>query len=323
MKHDHMYSASRRGLTLIELLVVASIVVLLASIALPTIGPMLEGQVLPGAAADAKIYFNRARTRAIETQRPCGVLLERYTAVGDPTAENLSMVLRQVESPPPYGGLNTDTKMKVTSTTSLEFAASMPDEITALDKLVRPGDSIQVNYQGKSIEIASVGGGKITLGSPLSNVLVDRIVPFKVFRQPVPSNAAPMAMPRGTLIDLEWSGIGDAGTDFNTSGSDPVMVIFSPSGVVDAVYYNGASVKVSDIIHLNIGTWERSSYVIPEDNVLNYQHPENKWLTITPRTGLLTVSDVFYPTGVADLSTVTLDESRSDAKNLEQSQGGR
>ncbi|MCF0234257.1 MAG: prepilin-type N-terminal cleavage/methylation domain-containing protein, partial [Thermoguttaceae bacterium] len=109
----------RRGVTLIELLIVATIMLTLAAASVPTIKPMLERRLTSSGASVVSTYLNRARARAMATNRPCGVTFElypgtdvldvEYDSVNDVTVEvpaGASLVLRQVEVPPYYSGLD-------------------------------------------------------------------------------------------------------------------------------------------------------------------------------------------------------------------------
>jgi prepilin-type N-terminal cleavage/methylation domain-containing protein len=88
-----------RGVTLIELLIVITIIVLIAAIAIPTMGPVLKRRRIREAARSVNVYIGGARIRAMEGQRPVGVMFER-----DSSRPDASIVLRQVEVPEPYSG---------------------------------------------------------------------------------------------------------------------------------------------------------------------------------------------------------------------------
>jgi hypothetical protein len=102
----------------------------------------------------------------------------------------------------------------------------------------------------------------------------------------------------------------------------PVIVMFSPTGAVDRVYYTrrvyagsppafshcaylGGSVV--EPIHFLVGKWERlpgtprlidmaSPPAMPlswaEDGVYNRQDASNLWVTLNPQTGLVTVAEL-------------------------------
>ena len=106
----------RKGATLIELLVVASIMLTLAAISVPAIKPMMESQTTLRAATTVSTYLERARSRAITTGRPCGVLFECFPGTYDDSAElpgSACLVMRQVEVPPSNSGLTFNATISV------------------------------------------------------------------------------------------------------------------------------------------------------------------------------------------------------------------
>ena len=69
-----------RGLTLVELLVVISIMVLLTAAVLRMMRFDTDGRRVREAARALNVYLGSARSHAIETGRPCGVMFRRLTA---------------------------------------------------------------------------------------------------------------------------------------------------------------------------------------------------------------------------------------------------
>ncbi|MFZ5831102.1 MAG: prepilin-type N-terminal cleavage/methylation domain-containing protein, partial [Planctomycetota bacterium] len=100
----------RRGMTLIELLVVITIIVIVLGAALPALQPALEGRAVREAARSVSVYLGSARNRALETGRPCGVVLMR--AIEEGGCDRLS----QVEIPPPYAGDTMESTVRVQAT---------------------------------------------------------------------------------------------------------------------------------------------------------------------------------------------------------------
>jgi hypothetical protein len=332
----------------VELLVIVSILVLLTAIAIPAMRPALEGRRIREAARAVNAYLGSARNRALETGRPCGVMLHRVS-----TLPQCAMELDQVEVPPPYGGDDINALAKVTIDSIVpgkwaQFTVEINQPLNT--NLLRPGDLIQLNYQGPFYTIefiqpsgTSVRCGKIDLSSgqwlPWTNS-PSRPVPFKIFRQPVKSHATPLQLPAGAVIDLEFSGSdNNPGAFYPASPQDntPVVIMFSPNGAVEGVYVQGNPVRAVSPIYLLIGKRERVRDLVntplpgipaPED-LPNLTDLANLWITINPQTGLVTTTE----NASVDLSGVDwtrpntwglgIDAARAFAKQQSQSMGGR
>ena len=134
-------------------------------------------------------------------------------------------------------------------------------------------------------------------------------VPFAILRQPLPSSAAPLQLPVGTAIDLYESGPnnppwfpGLASVGFQpvtANDSLPVVVVFSPDGRLDRVWYAGSMMSVTEPIYFLVGRADRlplaasavaTSRGAPqnEDGLRNWQDTGNLWVSLVPQTGLVT-----------------------------------
>ena len=292
----------RRGVTLLELLVVMGIMVLLAAITIPRFLPAFEGQRVREAARALHGYLGSARNQAKRTGRPVGVMFERY--VDQPQA---SFILRQVEVPPPYAGSTINSRLQIAgvfgNSVRLRILGPPPD---LANGLIRRGDTIQLNYQGPRYEIINflpddtpypgldfpldtngyidftqgadtepdgwIDTCLLTIELNTNGMIpwtVGQTMPFQIYRQPVPSTAEPLQLVGGAVVDLTASG-----TDsllpwtFEPSDYQPVVVMFSPEGSVDSVYYprrisldplvyDCYYQSVTEPLHFLIGKWER------------------------------------------------------------------
>jgi len=159
-KHVLRHNPIRRGFTLVELLVVVSILLLLTVVVLPTIQPASESKRVREAARMIHVYLGAAKSQALETNRPCGVIIARE--------ENLpqaSTILYQAEVPPPYAGNLTNATVRAQEWTFLSdgsyywlnafFVVKVRIRDGDLSSgLVHRGDKIQLNRQGPLYTIA-------------------------------------------------------------------------------------------------------------------------------------------------------------------------
>lgn len=329
--------ARRRGVTLLELLVVASIMLTLAAVSVPTIKPMMESQQTSNAAAAVSTYLNRARTRAMATGRSCGVTFEFFEGTwdeldpDDPDDDigSACVILRQVETPPYYTGLDMDANVTVLADTDGD---GFVDDSVVLDpdspyygmsmRALTPIDpywtkfildekfpAIQFNSDGPYYPIFTV---RDVVNPDNSSYFIVKLpglelpsrlnVSFKVRRDPRPTMTAPIGLTQGTVVDLEYSGWGEGEFDCFALGAD-VTVMFSPSGEVEYVQDGYGTHIPTEMLYFLIGRWDRISifgsdefgYSLTEDGLWNYEDGSNFWVTINPRTGLVSTAEVNPP----------------------------
>ena len=124
-------------------------------------------------------------------------------------------------------------------------------------------------------------------------------VPYEVMRQPISnagaikSAAAALQLPSPAVIDLGGSGtetvqqVGGNVTILPASnwggGNQPVVVVFSPNGSVNCVYYEGSNPPLTSPIYLLIGRVDGQS---------NSSDLNSVWVAVNPATGLVITSDM-------------------------------
>jgi type II secretory pathway pseudopilin PulG len=137
------------------MLVVITIMAILLGLAATMMRPDLEGRRTREAARAVNVYFSSARNRAMETGRPCGVILHRVSP-----AVPAAMSMDQCEVPPTFAGQNFTSVVRVqdwsASATSLPagstvLKAQVQGTSGAIDfskNLLHRGDLVQLNGQG-------------------------------------------------------------------------------------------------------------------------------------------------------------------------------
>ncbi|MDR1957573.1 MAG: prepilin-type N-terminal cleavage/methylation domain-containing protein [Planctomycetaceae bacterium] len=359
LQYDFRKSACRTmrcrpsGLTLVELLVVVSIMSILLAVSVPAIRPMLETQKTRNAADTVSTFLSQARLRAMETGLPCGVRFERYTGLQFQEGTGVvvymyngaCLQMRQVAVPRPYGGCTEVSRLSVNNTGVITLDSMESVFWGENDNcIVRSGDQIQFDYQGPRYGLA-ISGTSVSINwqqfdpaSPGKNLTQ---VPFKVYRQPRPTLAAPVRFPQGVVIDLNASGSTDEFAALNENDLKHVTIMFLPNGEVDYVDSSiGGKNTDNNPIFLCVGLWDRmkvwikdstndynlSTDYLPEETPprLNYEDLNNFWVTVFPKTGAITVQPVAAPNagGTPPTPLEALEASRAHAKDI-QAIGGR
>lgn len=114
-------------MTLVELMTVMAIMLILLAISVPIVKPIMANRKTAEGARTLESILNRARIRAMELGRPCGVMFERYTDNNIFGADGLSfpnndacLIVRQVEEPPPYCGSGSGIRVATKSLETLK-----------------------------------------------------------------------------------------------------------------------------------------------------------------------------------------------------------
>jgi len=312
MSSNPSYAPARRGATLVEMLVVITILVLLAGVAIPVMRPAMEGRRPRETARVVNVYFSSAKNRALETGRACGVMLERMD-----NRPGASMILQQVEMPPPYAGDDLSSRAQVQLSVSNNIATVTANMIGGFNaSLVSAGDLVQFNAQGPWYTIGSVSGTSITASMrlpsgqllPWPSTSSSPPVTYQILRQPKPSAAAPLQLPMGMAVDLDYSGTDAA--SFGSGNNLPVYILFSANGSLDRVQYGGSSTSVVDPIYLLVGRGDK----VGEATDPNWADLSNFWVTLNPQTGMVTTAPVAQAANVS--------ASREFARNAYSMGGG-
>lgn len=345
-------SVKRSAFTLIELLVVIAILLILLAVALPAIGLGTSEKRTREASRGVNAFLAAARDKAISSGRPFGVELHRFHA-GEVTAGagpdqrglNSCMTLSYIEVPPPYCGDSIYSRMKITINGSGQSEIAFVGEVnssgtngapdTSWPFLVRPGDRVQIGYQGHVFYINGAANADGFINNPVGCTLYsetstwqaatdNRGVPYQVFRAPIKSGAASYQLPEGAVIDLSSSGV--YGNEFiaGTVERQPVYILFGPSGGLSQIYVRPMgdprmqAYPVTSSVFLLIGEPDK---VLPVASLANWQLLSSLWVSINARTGLIQSNET-----AGDFNTGGPPTSLFDARRFareKQGMGGR
>lgn len=319
----------RAGFTLVELLVVISIMLLLLMLTATMLRPAGEGRRQREAARAINVYLAAARNRAMETGRPCGVLLRRF--------QNSPFVTRleQCEVPPCFcGELETSVARLQVSAEATTITAQLSD-LGLPTGIARPGDLMQFNGQGPYYRILPPPANPVDMhGYVVGNTVVlsaaeatqNPLVPwptapawsppvsYHTFRAPLKGLATPLQLPVATVVDLTASGVG---TGYGGMAGADVTILFSPTGALECLYIGASRNVITEPIFLLVGKRERvGNSFVPAPSASNasawpnYQDLNNIWVTVYPLTGVINTEPVASSAGATDeLGAVNLSRS--------------
>ena len=303
-----------RGMTLVELLVVVTIIGLLLAISVPLLRPVLESRKTSNAAHVFAGAFQHARAKSIQEGKSYGIRLIPFD-----TAPTTALQLRlQKEfnsriNPPnvrvrvvegkiiPYYFDSANSKWQPMTDVDV-------DQLNKVTEHFKPGHRIQFNHIGRFFKMdddykLAAPYDKLNLPDPDNPM--DGAMEYQISAIPTSTLIPQTVMPRGTIVDLAFSG----GETVNFSGGnktpdnippsfssgDEVVVMFSPAGHVDKLYINGTPKEVNETLYFCIGEWDRqvdtNGNSLAEDKKSNLDVPATYWVALHPKTGKIHIAE--------------------------------
>jgi prepilin-type N-terminal cleavage/methylation domain-containing protein len=312
---------TRTAYTLVELLVVMAALTVLAAVTLPSLRSLLHDQKVTAASRMVLAHLQSAQGRAIASNSPVAVILERS---GADTPEKIRTVSRlsigQVF--PPYEGdiagatgllADSDNDGYIDRLTIPVASASL---LGINPPIFSEGDYVRLDDRQSTYVVTGVtvdsGFATVQLQLPqfsqvdwtypqLSSRSLNLQSRFRIYRKPTKSFLQTLTLPRGTCVDLSVSGLGTIGREFGlpAAPAGTTMIVFSPQGRI-AYWTDGVSgpQAATSLLHLLVGRTEQVSLadnptkVATEDDSTsfnaNVNDNANSWLTINPFTGAIT-----------------------------------
>jgi prepilin-type N-terminal cleavage/methylation domain-containing protein len=240
---------NRRGVTLVEMLVVVTILLMMFAVAAPMIQPAMESTRIREGARLANAAFARARTRAIETGNPVGLVIE-------PSAANAGASFRLgfAQVPTLFAGQIAASTITVvdngddTSTVTFSNPAN-PGDADEIDE----GDLIKFNYQGKKYRVKSKGANWEFTYDDEPVVIDVADAAFQVFKPPFRSiQTMPSQLPDKICIDIAASGLGDGAF----AAGQTIIVLFNSAGLIEQVYMSGVAITPTSPIYFLVGNYD-------------------------------------------------------------------
>ncbi len=315
----------RPAYTLVELLVVMAALSILAAVTLPSLKSLLHDQKVTSASRMVLAHFQAAQARAIASNSPVSVILERTANVSTPNAVS-RLSIGQVF--PPYEGDTTGTTGTLGSAGPFYYTLTVNVAEASLLKnefgVFSSGDSLQLDDRQSIYEVANVDNGLIKFIDPpfvldkngdefavreedlRVSSRIGTTAHFRLFRKPTKSFLQTLTLPRGTCVDLSVSGFGPDDNSFATMATGQAMVVFNAQGRI-AYWDNGLTgpKAATSLLHMLIGRTEQVALSIAPIDLMkvadsddsstfntNINDASNVWLTVNPFTGAITSSGV-------------------------------
>jgi len=285
-------------------------------VVLPAMKPSVEASKVRESARQINTLVVNAQARAAVLGRPAGIRLQRDVLPGQNVTDACYQV-SLVESPQPYAGDVAHATATITWNTgggSITGTVGL-NNATMADVLIRPGDRIRFNYQGRYYPIMSSTGSQFTIqpaDATLPPPQYPQPVPYQVVRQPIKSRVAPVELERQTFVDLMASGLG-VSNEFATGevSNGPIVITFGPGGGIEAIYFYSVDetappsfVRPQAPIFLLVRNLPKSSDTVAM-NRPGHQDVGAKWVMINHLTGLVVTADNLGASG-SDLTTARL-----------------
>jgi hypothetical protein len=172
---------------------------------------------------------------------------------------------------------------------------------------------------------------------------------FQLALPPINTADKALDLPTGTIVDLQFSGMGRNGMDFfdNTRlNAAPLMIMFAPGGSILQVRNGLRWDNALERVHFLVGTSKRfmettstNNYPLiinpnasaADKNIVdsNLMSSTSNWISINSQTGLVSTNDVVSvnrpasnPTNISNIQSNYVQPSRDAATKLD-SKGGR
>jgi hypothetical protein len=254
MTHKRIWQLPKSGYTLAEMLIVVTIMIMLVAIALPSVKRVMEDSGTREASRQLNAYFAMAKSRAVQTGRPCGIFMVCDPPLGGaPTNTPPQWPLRQVttmflaEIPPPYSGGTVGARGRIMPHLSVPNTfcfyplyyngASYQLDTTERDliwSLIAPGEEFAIRFEYKGpwfVCVRDLSTGELVYDSPSRTGMTTAGLTSPI--PPGMNNSStalpgytyqivrmprrignPLEMPPGTCIDLAYSGMGPSNAGF-------------------------------------------------------------------------------------------------------------
>jgi type II secretory pathway pseudopilin PulG len=312
----HKQKSQVAGLTLIELLIVIAILIIVTAAIVPQIRTISKERSIREATRVTGGFLVEASNRARAEGFGGVAIFRNPRATRDvggalhPTLYYVGNSMAQLKFTTPFVG-NTESDLAFTTTGSVNpvrIAAPYDPSI-----LIEIGSYIQFGTSPVKYLITGVAPGlpgelNLTIDLPAYQPRPAGNKKFRIWRRPKINENTRISLPRGYLVNLNYSGhLGPAGNDFawttfsqpqidDATAQQPVIILFDEKGGVDRIYPNGLNgasyvphsatllcIAEDDLGNTFLGNSMPQSYVTKGTDLLD--DPTMMWITIDHETG--------------------------------------
>ncbi len=312
-------------MTLIELLIVIAIMTIVTAAVVPQIRTISKERSIREAARVAGGFTVEASDRA-RAEGFGGIAIFRNPRatrdVGgvNPTIYYVGNSMAQLKFTTPFVGNTESDFAQITAGTVNPVAINAPYDTSVV---IEAGSYIQFGTSPSKYLILGVAAGgpgilNLTLDLPSYQPNPSGNKPFRIWRRPRINENSKINLPRGYLVNLNYSGhLAAAGNDFawttfsqpqidDPTAQAPVIILFDEKGGIDRIYPNGflggsyvphsstyLSIAEDTIGNTFLGSSMPQSYTTKGTDLLD--DPTMMWLTVDHETGSVNVAQSSPP----------------------------
>ena len=333
-----MTTNQKNGVTLIELLTVILILSVLFALAIPQVRVLTKDRAIRESARVVGSAVVEASNKA-RVDGFAGIELVRSPNVSRTVGSNevffACYEIYQLRQPPSYVGNSANELASVKIDGPNQFTISFRRPVVDLNTT---GGFVRLNHSKAMYPIIGGSGGLLTCRVPNNyETPAAANVPYEVVRPPVRRESSLIEVPRGYVVNLNYSGPIDFGssdssdltwTQFSLASDAPqesVFILFNSEGGVDQIFPNGfsePSFRPSGAIRLCVAPEEvKHTFAVGadfSDDMLDGEPSDVLddatvlWVTLNQFNGSVVVAENAVPVtaAVADPSAVAANKSQ-------------
>ena len=316
-----MNTNQKKGVTIVELLTVVALLSVLFALLIPQVRLLTRDRAIRESARVVGSTVAEATNKA-RVDGFAGIELVRNENVSRTVGSNpifyACYEIYQLRQPPSYVGNSLGDTARVTNISGTQITVTIPAPANGIDT---SSGFLRLNHSKAMYPITGGSGGALTCQVPpnYEPPPLNVPLPFELIRPPVRRESSRVEVPRGYMVNLNYSGPVDSDdvdgtpltwTRFSQSPSsvnESVFIVFDSTGGVDRIFPNGAgggSFRPSGTVRLCIAPDEiKHTYGVnateSDDMIENgtdvLDDPRVMWVTVNYLNGSVVVAENAVP----------------------------